>query len=1277
MKSGSLTDSLRETLAIFDESKEPWTTPEVAESLGLGRRSTYARLERLAEQNRIETKKVGANARVWWQPPANTDKAAPDWSGAAESLIDDVLGDVEVGIFVLDENFDIAWINGATERYFGLDRKQVVGRDKRQLIDEHIAWAIEDSEVFTETVLATYDDNTYTEHFECHVMAGDEHEERWLEHRSKPIESGEYAGGRVELYYDVTDRKQSAKARREDHEQLKSLVGAVEEYAIFTLDTQGYVQTWNPGAEQIMGYETDEVLGNHFSKFYPDDDSRVGIPKQNLNAAAERGSIQDEGWRIREDGSRFWAKVTITAIHDEDGDLQGYAKVTHDITERHEYERKLRRERDLTERLLETAPISVSIFRANGSLERINSRARQQLGISEPMASEFDIGDYDIYDADGNSISTPNHPVSQVIKTEEEVSDWLVQHDGPNDDRRWVSLRAAPLFDNDEDLDRIVVAGKDVTDPKQKEQQLEHQRTKLRSELNEVFDRINDAVCGLDTDWRFTYINDHAEELMEKTEKELLGTYAWDAFSSDLYSSFRDHYERAMETQNPVTFEEYADAAEAWLEVTAYPSESGLSIYFRDITKRKERERALEESEQRYRTLVENFPNGAVTFLNHDLQHTIVGGQGFNKLDFNANDLQDKRMQEVYSEDVLELIEPNYRAALNGTANSFEVEIQGRTFKFRTVPLTTDDDDVFAAMVMSQDVTERRQYQERLQALYTSSRGFLTADTIPEISRILVETASDVLDLPGVVFYDYDAEHDRLIPDATSREADFMREEFPEVPADDNSITGCVFSGGDIRYYENVLKSPNLQMPPDATEMRAGLFVPLGTEGILVAGSRDVDGFDANTRRLVKLLATNAETAYERVGSKQELIHQNEQLTALNSLNEVIQEIMDAAINQSTREEIEATVCEHLADSDSYLFAWVGDVDAATQTVNMRAKAGVEGDLDGITISVDPDDDQSKGPIGRAFRTGEIQTTQDFDSDSRYDPWRDEIESYGFQSSVAIPIIHENAVYGVLSVYAERPFAFDGHEGEVIAQLGEIIGHTIAAAERKQALLSDEIVELEFQLQDVFADLGIPAEMEGTITLDNAVPVGDDEFLVYGTATSDAIDTVTSLVETLPHWEAVTVHSEGTPTSFELKLTEPPILSVVASIGGNIEEVIIDDGDYQMTIHLAPSVDVHQVIDAVEKEYPQAEMVRRRQITRSHDDSQRILRHLVSDLTDRQHATLDAAYHAGFFEWPRETSGEDVAESMGVAPPTFHQHLRKAERKVFDIVFSSSTHSTG
>ncbi|MEA5409564.1 helix-turn-helix domain-containing protein [Haloarculaceae archaeon H-GB2-1] len=225
--------------------------------------------------------------------------------------------------------------------------------------------------------------------------------------------------------------------------------------------------------------------------------------------------------------------------------------------------------------------------------------------------------------------------------------------------------------------------------------------------------------------------------------------------------------------------------------------------------------------------------------------------------------------------------------------------------------------------------------------------------------------------------------------------------------------------------------------------------------------------------------------------------------------------------------------------------------------------------------------------------------------------------------------------------------------------------------------MSDELVELKFQIRDVFAALDISAETDGTITLEHTVPVDDGEFLVYGTATQNAIDTVARATETIPHWQDLTIRSEGDPTSFEIRMTDPPVLSVVASLGGSVEQAVIEDGDYQMTIHLSPSVDVRRVTDAVEAAYPDVEMLRRRQISRDHDDSKHFQRHLVETLTDRQQTALETAYHAGFFEWPRDASGEDVAESIGVAPPTFHQHLRKAERKVIDAVFSSPIQSVG
>ncbi|WP_312908273.1 ATP-binding protein [Natronosalvus caseinilyticus] len=125
----------------------------------------------------------------------------------------------------------------------------------------------------------------------------------------------------------------------------------------------------------------------------------------------------------------------------------------------------------------------------------------------------------------------------------------------------------------------------------------------------------------------------------------------------------------------------------------------------------------LEESEQRYRTLAENFPNGGVALLDDELRHTIVGGQGFESVDFVAADLQGEEVQEVYSGEILETIESHYRTTLAGEPTSFEVTMQGRVFEFRTHPLTDDDGDVYAILAMSQDITERKQYEEKLEQL--------------------------------------------------------------------------------------------------------------------------------------------------------------------------------------------------------------------------------------------------------------------------------------------------------------------------------------------------------------------------------------------------------------------------------------------------------------------------------------------------------------------------------------------------------------------------------
>jgi PAS domain S-box-containing protein len=148
------------------------------------------------------------------------------------------------------------------------------------------------------------------------------------------------AAFRGEAAMSAERRSTEPAARAHDHslheseERFRHLVEAVRDYAIFMLDTEGRVATWNLGAERIKGYNTSEIIGQHFSRFYPEEDLRAGKPQTELETALREGWVEDEGWRVRKDGSKFWANVVITTMRDDAGNHIGFTKVTRDNTER-------------------------------------------------------------------------------------------------------------------------------------------------------------------------------------------------------------------------------------------------------------------------------------------------------------------------------------------------------------------------------------------------------------------------------------------------------------------------------------------------------------------------------------------------------------------------------------------------------------------------------------------------------------------------------------------------------------------------------------------------------------------------------------------------------------------------------------------------------------------------------------------------------------------------------------------------------------------------------
>ncbi|WP_313693260.1 PAS domain S-box protein [Halorarum halobium] len=491
-------------------------------------------------------------------------------------------------------------------------------------------------------------------------------------------------------------------------EQFEDFVDAVSDYAIFALDPDGVVVSWNEGAARIKGYDEEEIVGRHLSVFYTDDDVADDVPAEMLAIARSEGRVEREGWRVRADGSRFFANVTLTAVRDDDGALAGFTKVTRDLTERREYEEALKAERDLLDRTLDASQVGIIITDPDGEAVRINEQAAAVLGLPEGAGREaYTPGERRIYDEDGREMAEGEHPFARVLDGGEPVYDEVFQVERPDGSRRWLSVNAVPLTTEAGEIERVVSTGDDITELKRRTRELE-------TELSEILGRISDAFYALDREWRFTHVNDKAAETLRRSADELRGERIWEAFPEADEGEIRARYERAMETQEPVSFELSYESLDGWFEINAYPSETGLSVYFRDVGERRERKRALEESERRYRALAENFPNGAVVLVDRDLQITLAAGGAFEDRELDPDEMDGMTYREAYGDDLADGAEWAYEAALDGEHARTEVCYDGKEWVVHTAPIRDADGEVVAAMGMSQDITDRKRREEAL-----------------------------------------------------------------------------------------------------------------------------------------------------------------------------------------------------------------------------------------------------------------------------------------------------------------------------------------------------------------------------------------------------------------------------------------------------------------------------------------------------------------------------------------------------------------------------------
>jgi predicted DNA binding protein len=352
--------------------------------------------------------------------------------------------------------------------------------------------------------------------------------------------------------------------------------------------------------------------------------------------------------------------------------------------------------------------------------------------------------------------------------------------------------------------------------------------------------------------------------------------------------------------------------------------------------------------------------------------------------------------------------------------------------------------------------------------------------------------------------------------------------------------------------------------------------------------------------------------------------------------------------------------------ADPYAFAWIGTADITGETLTASTWDG-EGDLDISAYECDLTAEETLDPSAVALQTRSKQV-ENLSTDGS--DWERRGAEAGFEALCAVPLRYKDTVYGVLTVYAEAADAFDEREQVVLEALGRAIGDAINAVERGRILTSNRVIEMELTSRDsslLFSRLSAQGEcrVESTGTLYQS----DGALRLYLSAdTGDPEELMAVLDDDPDIVEYTHIVSQDDSSLFELSVQES-VVERLADFGAVTNRLVGEKGTTTMTIELPHEAEARDIYDLLAEEYDDLELVGYHEHDRPVQTRQEFRAALRERFTDRQETALRSAYLSGFFEWPREVDGDDLSGAMGITRPTYHQHLRTAERKVFEELF--------
>jgi len=802
------------------------------------------------------------------------------------------------------------------------------------------------------------------------------------------------------------------------------------------------------------------------------------------------------------------------------------------------------------------------------------------------------------------------------------------------------------------------------------------QRERAR-QFDAIFHETRSATWVLAPDGTLTRVNQAARDMVDTDADTVVGdlfwTLPWWPDDGQTRADIRRLVEAAGagEFGHAVVIQDAATNSSVLdLSVQPVTNERGdlvsIIVDSVDITDRVDLERELRRSEKLHRVTLNNMTD-TVLITDEDGEYTYVCPNAHFIFGYTADEIRELgTIDALLGDDLFD----RERLADEGVLKNIETTATDKAGREHTLLVNVREVAIQDGTLLysCRDVTKRKQREQSLASLQETARDFLYAETHQEIAQHVVDDTSDVLGLEASAVYLFDADENHLQSAVHSQAMRNAHGPLPAVHADGNDLVSHSFVENEARFFADVHDADRLAN--FATDLRSAAYIPLGNHGVFVVGSTEVGVFDDVTRELADLLAATAEAALDRVDREsrlreqdRELQRQNDRLTALNQINETIREIDQALVQSETREEIDHTVCDRLTADGRFQFAWIGTLDEPSETVTPQAWAGTDrGYLDTQSFPVAAADVE---PAGRTAASGAMTLVSNVAADLRAASWRKDAISRDLLSVLSIPLVYNDISYGVLTVYATTPDAFGETIQSVFAELGETIAAAISASERKRALLTTSMTRVEYTATNpsfVLTQLAKAADC--TLTYEGGVQQTVSGNYVFVTVGDVPLDDVVDAAAGLRIVEDVQrIRGGDSGGVVRLRLSEPFLATELADHGAVLQTATAAESNTELVIDVAQGVEVRHVTQFVSERFSDVKLTSKQ--TREQASEHGLYASVLDQLTVRQLEVLETAYYSGFFESPREATGEDVADSLDISPQAFYQHIRTAQRKLF------------